>query len=1125
MRTELRLIHHLARTGGTLISKCIASMQGINLLSEIHPLGTHVFNPALQASRWFQLLDEQTASSLPLQSEDDFVEAIFTINEKAIANDTTLVIRDWTHLDYHGAPYVDQPAFELSTARVLAKQFQLSQVFTLRHPVHQFTSLNRLRVLKQPFSVADFMQGYLAFTRLALDGDWYRFEDFLQDPDRVLQQICTSLDLTYDATWVDRWAEYKFITGDGSNLKSINPGQAADRTFERSLLAEFEKNDDYQQAIQLLDYAHPRASISVRAVKPGTEIKEASAEELFARAYRETEAQNWAGAAEQYRRLLKNYPLHEWGLNNLGFALIQLGKHDEARRVLLLAEENYPENFRVLANLVLSLNESGRKYETIPYLRRLVQLQPDNKQQNFNLAGVLQSSGRAAESLHYYRRTLEIDPNYQAAIINYLLALNYTPGLEPEFILDEHLRLLQTWNALEREDIQVPLAPGEKIRIGYVSNDYSTHPVGKIMASIIEAHDRSRFEIFCYYNHDVDDYWTKKISQAADHFTHCNNLANRAFERLVREDHIHVMVDLGGHMGGKNRLKSFARGLAPVQMTFLGYPCTTGVNAVDYRITDHFADPPALAEKLHTEELMLLERGFLCYEPLVEIAPTPTPAAENGFITYGSFNNPSKIADMVLRTWANILKQTPGSQLKVKYGRAFESEVLREHWRAVFAEEGVDTGRIDFLPVAPTLKEHFEVMQAVDLALDPFPYQGTMTTLETLSTGTPILTLQGTSSVRRASSALLARIGRHELITETTQDYVSQAVTLTADTDALSELRAATHRDFLASDICDVEGFVRELETAYTNTLETRIPAASQETMNNQTDTTRNMLADLMSSHYQIDNVVEPLRETFEQSIRDRLDVVDWEIEGYTDPDRQRDLSVKFRWGHNHDFGSFQLNGQMGNRHIQILAEFIDHFGLPADLSGKKVLDIGAWTGGTSLLMAAMGAEVVALEEVRKYADTINFLAEAFGLDNLRSEAISLYDLEAEDEFDIVIYSGVVYHVTDPILSLRILFNALKDNGRIFVETFGTGDGPRGSAVAVVEGPKHIGSGTKEALNRGGWNYFIPSPAALRTWVDAVGFEEIQVGQLDAQRRIKCSATRVQHYDMIRAGLSRVGIR
>jgi SAM-dependent methyltransferase len=288
---------------------------------------------------------------------------------------------------------------------------------------------------------------------------------------------------------------------------------------------------------------------------------------------------------------------------------------------------------------------------------------------------------------------------------------------------------------------------------------------------------------------------------------------------------------------------------------------------------------------------------------------------------------------------------------------------------------------------------------------------------------------------------------------------------------------------------------------------------------------TRQKLKTIMDERFTIDCVLDEFKDNFEQHIKGLIGSVDSDMEGYKDPDLQRDQSVKFTWGHNHDFGSFSVEGEMADRHIDILADLMDNFGLPVELTGRKVLDVGVWTGGTALLFAALGAEVTALEEVIKYSDTVNYLASAFGLSNLQCIPISLYDLDIHDTFDYIFYSGVIYHVSDPVLSLRILFNALKDGGRIFVETYGIPPAGQNAPVTLFLGSQFFKSGTKENLNRRGWNYYVPTPLVLKLWIDSAGFEAVKVTNVDNLHRIKAVASRIQHKDILRAGLSRPSIR
>ena len=238
----------------------------------------------------------------------------------------------------------------------------------------------------------------------------------------------------------------------------------------------------------------------------------------------------------------------------------------------------------------------------------------------------------------------------------------------------------------------------------------------------------------------------------------------------------------------------------------------------------------------------------------------------------------------------------------------------------------------------------------------------------------------------------------------------------------------------------------------------------------------------LMRERYTVEQLVNLDAGAFREGLNAFLQLDDAAMEGYTDPQRQRDLSVRFRWGHNHDFGTFALQGEMQNRHLWLLSSYIDQFGLPESLDGQRVLDIGAWTGGTSLLLHAMGAEVVAIEEVRKYAEAIEYLAHAFSLTRLSVIQASLFDCHGslfDDRFDYVLFAGVLYHVSDPILALRHTFNALRDGGTCLLETYAIA---AEGAVLKYEGARVFGSGSASDRTRTGWNWFDPRPRRSRRW-------------------------------------------
>ncbi|HWO40243.1 MAG TPA: DUF1698 domain-containing protein [Candidatus Eisenbacteria bacterium] len=285
------------------------------------------------------------------------------------------------------------------------------------------------------------------------------------------------------------------------------------------------------------------------------------------------------------------------------------------------------------------------------------------------------------------------------------------------------------------------------------------------------------------------------------------------------------------------------------------------------------------------------------------------------------------------------------------------------------------------------------------------------------------------------------------------------------------------------------------------------------------------LLKHLMSRYQTKDLVNESPRE-FRQSIERLLGTVNWEVEGFKSPERQRDLSVKFHWGHDHDFGEFFVKGRMGERHINILDAFISEFrALPSCLTGLRILDIGCWTGGASLLLCAMGANVVAIDEVKKYIDALKYLKHAFNIQNLEVLNLSLFDCierrDFDDVFDYVLFAGVLYHVTDPLIALRTTFNCLKDGGTLLLETAAIDST---QPILRYEGPRIFCEGNAQDLSRSGWNWFIPSPVTLSHMMEDVGYSDIRVSKV-SKARVLAVAKRKAHIDIMRGGISRRTIR
>jgi predicted O-linked N-acetylglucosamine transferase (SPINDLY family) len=282
----------------------------------------------------------------------------------------------------------------------------------------------------------------------------------------------------------------------------------------------------------------------------------------------------------------------------------------------------------------------------------------------------------------------------------------------------------------------------------------------------------------------------------------------------IREDGIDILVDLAGHTSG-HRLGAFARKPAPLQVSWLGYPDTTGLSAIDYRLTDSIVDPPGAADGFSSERLVRLPDGFHCYTPS-DAAPdvAPLPAEKNGFVTFGSFNNLSKVNRGVLDAWADVLGRISGSRLVLKSRWLHMPEVC-ERIRKLLEQRGVARDRIELVAKLPTSAEHLALYGDIDIALDTFPYNGATTTCEALWMGVPVVTLAGDRHAARLGASMLSRVGLEGLVADRPQDYVEAATRLATDLPALARLRADLRGRVAASPLCDGPGFTRQLEAAF----------------------------------------------------------------------------------------------------------------------------------------------------------------------------------------------------------------------------------------------------------------------------------------------------------------------
>jgi len=469
------------------------------------------------------------------------------------------------------------------------------------------------------------------------------------------------------------------------------------------------------------------------------------------------------------------------------------------------------------AQLVLAkaLEASGRWTEAAAHLESLLAKHRSSADLHLRLARSYDRLGRAAEAVREYRATYRFMPNFPHALSSVLGALHAVADVSPEEVFEAH----REWAQLVAAPLY-PAAlsfendrePGRRLRIGYVSPHLRRHPVGTLFAPVLEHHDRTAFETYCYHNHPRADAMTERVRRAAAHWRDVADLDDATLAERIRADRIDVLVDLAGHTA-RTRLGVFARRGAPVQVSWLGYWSTTGLATMDYFVTDPHASPPG-QERYFVEALERLPATRWCYvAPESMPAVNPLPAGQSGPVTFGCFQRLAKLNVRVLELWARILAQVPGAQL-VLQADALRDPIHNARIRTLAVGRGIPSERL-VLRAPGTAEEGAAGYRDIDIALDPFPFCGGMASLEALWMGVPVVTLPQATIAGRETTAVLANLGLDELVAADEARYLEIAVGLARDLARLAALRAGLRERFRASPLADAARFTRDLEAAY----------------------------------------------------------------------------------------------------------------------------------------------------------------------------------------------------------------------------------------------------------------------------------------------------------------------
>jgi len=497
--------------------------------------------------------------------------------------------------------------------------------------------------------------------------------------------------------------------------------------------------------------------------------------------------------------------------NNLGIALVEIGRTADAVAAFRQATRAKGDFVDGWFNLGNALSDLGQPDEAIAAFQEAISIKPDHAGAYANLGKVYKDTARLDEAMECYRRAISIDPR-SGAWDNLLFATYLHSDYDAGRIYQGHAR----WN----EEIAAPLAgsirnypnsrqPDRKLRIGYVSPDFRNHVVGLNVLPLFREHDRGQFEIFCYSNAPQADALTREFQAYAGGWREIRKLGDEQAAELIRQDRIDILVDLALH-SAHNRLLIFARKPAAVQVTFAGYPGTTGLRTIDYRLTDLYLDPPGSSDAFYSEQSIRLPDSFWCYEAAEEPPVNPLPARANGFITFGCLNRFCKVNAPVLSLWAATMNAVAGSRLLMLCPPgSHRQRVLDE-----MAANGVASDRVESVDLQ-SREKYLRTYHRIDVGLDTFPYNGHTTSLDSFWMGVPVVTLVGETAVSRAGWSQLSNLGLTDLAANDREQFIEIASNLARDLPRLESFRSSLRQRMRRSPLMDAKRFTRGIEAAY----------------------------------------------------------------------------------------------------------------------------------------------------------------------------------------------------------------------------------------------------------------------------------------------------------------------
>lgn len=502
---------------------------------------------------------------------------------------------------------------------------------------------------------------------------------------------------------------------------------------------------------------------------------------------------------------------------NLGLVLQELGQLADAAQQFHAALSLNSESVEAHSNLGVVLQQQALPDQALRHLEKAIALAPDHAKAHANLGTVLLELGDAKKAVSCFQQALILQPQFPTAYSNLMLGRLYLADTDKTEILNLACKINNQFSESaipDRAFSNIPDA-NRRLKVGFVSSDLRRHPVSSFLENLWAELPSDKIDTFAYATSPIEDDVSQRLKKSIGKWHNISKLPADKKAACILDDQIDILIDLGGHTA-QNNLDVFALKPAPVQVSWLGYSATTGLKAMDYILGDPWVTPEQ-DENQYSERIWRLPNSYLCYSPPdIALEVAPTPALERGYITFGTFNNLTKLTDQAIACWSDVLLNVPESRLLLK-AKQLDLPAFRQHLHSRFMDCGVAPERIQLLERTAGIEDHFSLYNQIDIALDPFPYSGTTTTCEALWMGVPVLSLKGDRFVARVGESFLKNTGLDDWVAHSTQELIDKATSYSQDSAALNSLRQNIRSKFIKSPACDAQLFARHMSAALIN--------------------------------------------------------------------------------------------------------------------------------------------------------------------------------------------------------------------------------------------------------------------------------------------------------------------